>query len=71
MDTNTKLKAAVELKGIRAVTLRFGHAAKGGLVEVYSIRPSMGLCIRIRKLKFRTWGLSFQRRMCIFESEGL
>ena len=33
MDTNTKLKAAVELKGIRAVTLRFGHAVQGGLVE--------------------------------------
>ena len=42
MDTNTKLKAAVELKGIRAVTLRFGHAALEGLVAVYSLLGRSG-----------------------------
>ena len=44
MDTNTKLKAAVELKGIRTVTLRFGHAAQRGLVAVYSL---MGRSCRV------------------------
>ena len=42
MDTNTKLKAAVELKGIRTVTLRFGHAAQRGLVAVYSLLGRSG-----------------------------